>query len=96
MINPSAVGWIDKYFYKQAQSNQILIERLDLFYEKIRQTGFIYGHIISFETDITIDTKNLVEKEIQKVALLNILHTIYKLSTKDVKPESFISKALDF
>ena len=96
MINPSAVGWIDKYFYKQAQSNQILIERLDLFYEKIRQTGFIYGHIISFETDITIDTKNLVEKEIQKVALLNILHTIYKLSTKDNKPEKFIDKALDF
>ncbi|MDQ5930365.1 MAG: hypothetical protein QG594_2153 [Bacteroidota bacterium] len=96
MINPSAIGWIDKYFFKQQQSNQILIDNVTLFYEKIRQTGFIYGHIISFDTDVKIDTKNLVEKEIQKVALLNILYTIYKLSSKDTNPENFIAKALDF
>ncbi len=96
MINPSAVGWIDKYFYKQEQSEKILFEDFDVFYEKIRQTGFIYGHIISFDTYLGIDTKNLVEKEIQKIALLNILYTIYQLSSTEKKPENFITKALEF
>lgn len=96
MINPSAPGWIDKYFSKQNLKKQNVSTNSDLFYQKIRKTGFIYGHIVSFETDVTIDTKGWVQNEIPKVALLNTLYAIYSLTTQDNNSENFISKALSF
>ncbi|MGA9637101.1 LETM1-related biofilm-associated protein, partial [Flavobacterium sp.] len=96
MINPSASGWIDKYFLKQVQSKSVLTNDLDAFYLKIRKTGFIYGHIVSFETDTPIDTKGWVLNEIPKVALLNILHATYQLHHQDQTSEHFLTKALDF
>ena len=96
MINPSAPGWIDKYFSKQKGSKSELNLDLETFYHKIRKTGFIYGHIVSFETETPIETKGLVQNEIPKVALLNILHATYKLHHQDETPEPFLTKALDF
>jgi hypothetical protein len=49
MINPSASGWIDKYFTKQKLKEQIVYESPELFYTNIRKTGFIYGHIVSLK-----------------------------------------------
>lgn len=96
MINPSASGWIDKYFSKQKLSEKILSADTDLFYQKIRKTGFIYGHIVSFETDVPIDTKGWVQNEIPKVALLNTLFAIYSLTKQEKDPDHFITKALSF
>ncbi|SEA99409.1 LETM1-like protein [Flavobacterium gillisiae] len=96
MINPSASGWIDKYFSKQKNKEQIVYESPALFYINIRKTGFIYGHIVSFETTVPITTKGWVQNEIPKVALLNTLYAIYGLSTRDNNPDNFLSKALDF
>ncbi|GGA76171.1 hypothetical protein GCM10008015_15950 [Flavobacterium palustre] len=69
---------------------------VDLFYKKTRATGFIYGHIISFETPVFVDTKGWVQNEIPKVALLNTLYNIYGLTTQEVDPNAFIKKCLDF
>jgi hypothetical protein len=44
MINPSASGWIDKYFLKQKNTEQITYDTPNLFYTTIRETGFIYAH----------------------------------------------------
>lgn len=96
MINPSANGWIDKFFSKQKTflfSNE---ENLNTFYKKVRETGFIYGHIVSFDTADPIDIESWVGNEVSKVALLNTLFGIYVLSTDECKTENFIAKALAF
>ena len=50
MINPSANGWIDKYFLEQSNTQSILETNILDFYKNIRYTGFIYGHIVSINT----------------------------------------------
>jgi hypothetical protein len=47
----------------------------DTFIKKVR-TGFIYGHIISFDTVNAVETKGWFKEEISKVALLNTLYGI--------------------
>jgi hypothetical protein len=96
MINPSAPGWIAKYFTKQKLSEQAVAMSADSFYQKIRKTGFIYGHIVSFETATPIKTEGWVQNELPKVALLSTLYSIYGITTQDTKPENFIEKALSF
>ncbi len=96
MINPSAPGWIAKYFTKQKLSDQALAMSTDLFYQKIRNTGFIYGHIASFETTATIETEGWVQNELPKVALLSTLYTLYGITTQDNSPENFTQKAISF
>jgi predicted DNA-binding protein YlxM (UPF0122 family) len=96
MINPSANGWIDKFFLKQKYLSIPVIENPELFYKRVRETGFIYGHIVSFETPNLIVTKGWLENEISKVALLNSLYGVYNLTTKEINPENFISKTVSF
>lgn len=96
MINPSASGWIDKFFMTQKFMEQTIPLNPDLFYYSVRKTGFIYGHIVSFETASPIDTKGWVHNEIPKVALLNTLYTIYKLTVQKDHPEHFISQSINF
>lgn len=96
MINPSATGWIDKYFLKQKLAEQTAYKSPELFYHNIRKTGFIYGHIVSFETNVPIETKGWVQNEIPKVALLNTLNAIYGLTTHETTPAAFITKVLGF
>lgn len=94
MINPSANGWIDKFFLTQKPSSVAV--HPDLFYKKVRETGFIYGHIVSFDTLVPINTKGWIQNEISKIALLNTLYTIYGLTTKESNPATFVLKAVAF
>ena len=96
MINPSAPGWIDKFFFKQKHPLLPVEIKPNTFYKKVRDTGFIYGHIVSFETRVPIETKGWVENEISKVALLNTLYGIYELTTPENKPENFVTKTVAF
>ena len=96
MINPSANGWIDKFFSKQKTFLFSDEDNLNTFYKKVRETGFIYGHIVSFDRADPIDTESWVGNEVSKVALLNTLFSIYVLSSNDAKTENFIAKALAF
>ena len=96
MINPSAPGWIDKFFTEQPFSEELSLENSASFYLKTRDTGFIYGHIISFNTINPIDSKRWFKEEISKVALLNTLYGAYCLSESDKAPELFVAKALEF
>lgn len=96
MINPSASGWIDKFFLKQKSSELAAEMHPNTFYKKVRGTGFIYGHIVAFDTPFPINTKGWLQNEISKVALLNTLYGIYELTTQENNSEKFISKAVNF
>lgn len=96
MINPSANGWIDKFFLEQLPSMTPIVADPSLFYKQVRETGFIYGHIVSFNTIVPIETKGWIQNEISKVALINTLFDIYRLTSNDENPKDFILKALSF
>jgi hypothetical protein len=96
MINPSASGWIDKFFTKLKLSEHIVSETEDSFYQKLRNTGFIYGHIISFDTPFKIETKGWFKEEISKIALLNALYGIFAETKKEKNADFFIEEVNDF
>ncbi|MES2806965.1 MAG: LETM1-related biofilm-associated protein [Bacteroidota bacterium] len=96
MINPSASGWIDKFFIEQKISEKTVSKTTDTFYQKVRETGFIYGHIITFDTVNPIETKGWFKEEISKVALLNTLYGIFCLTNDEISSENFIKQTVAF
>ena len=96
MINPSAHGWIDKFFAEQKHLQLPVVPYPLAFYKNTRQTGFIYGHVVSFDTPNLIDTRGWISEEFSKVALLNTLYGIYGLVTHETNPKDFIAKAINF
>jgi len=95
MINPSAHGWIDKYFVEQKTLFDTTIDGL-LFYKKIRATGFIYGHIISIKSNPSIEISQWKSDEISKVALLTTLLDVYIFTFQKENTEDFIKKTVAF
>lgn len=96
MINPSAFGWIEKFFSEQQFTEEYLNETPLSYYTKVRDSGFIYGHIIGFETPKPIVSKDWFKTEISKVALLNTLFGMYALTEKSLDSADFIQKATQF
>ena len=96
MINPSIHGWIDKFFIEQKTIKDADVTDVDLFYENIRKTGFIYGHIISFSEEDKTNITGWLNDEISKVALLNGLYQIFKLNSSNKSTEHFIKQAVAF
>jgi len=96
MINASASGWIDKFFSDQKSKTKPVIENVDVYYSNTRNTGFIYGYIVSINTLNPIDTSGWTEDEISKVALINSLFGVYKINSKGYDPDDFISKTVLF
>ena len=96
MINPSASGWIDKFFLKHKSLKQHAQEDAEVFYKNMRNTGFIYGHIISFDTLNPVDSEGWMRDETSKIALLNSLYGVYKLTTGDKNHKLFIEKSVEF
>jgi hypothetical protein len=96
MINASAAGWIDKFFSDQKLITEPVIESANVFYSNTRKTGFIYGYIVSIDTENTIDTSEWTEDEISKVALINTLFGVYRVNTKDSNTDNFILKTVSF
>jgi sulfur relay (sulfurtransferase) DsrC/TusE family protein len=92
MINPSANGWIDKFFTSDDHSQTRIFTSSLSFYKKIRETGFIYGHVVlKFE-----NSDELKPDEISKIALLNNLYSTFQYVTKETDNKLFISKTVDF
>ncbi|SHF72632.1 LETM1-like protein [Flavobacterium segetis] len=96
MINPSASGWIDKFFIVQKFTKETVSTDPTIFYNNTRSTGFIYGHIISFNTEKLIDIKGWFKDEVSKVALLNTMYGIYCINNKDLSEAIFLEKAVNF
>lgn len=96
MINPSVHGWIDKFFAEQNQSPRPFFESEIEFYTRTRATGFIFGHIISFDVTNPIDTKDRLPQEISKLGMLNTLYQMFRLTQRSNNAEEFISQAVAF
>ncbi len=96
MINPSAHGWIDKYFAEQKTMYDFSsIDDLS-FYKSIRKTGFIYGHITSILHFPNVIIENWKTEEISKVALLATLYNTYCFTSTNSNSDDFIKKAVAF
>lgn len=96
MINPSAHGWIEKFFAEQKHLQLPVVGYAKEFYANTRATGFIYGHVVSFATPLPIETKGWLSEEFSKVALLNTLYGVYGLITHETNQIDFISKTIAF
>jgi hypothetical protein len=95
MINPSASGWIDKFF-GTLKGRLSVYENSHAFYRAIRDTGFIYGHVVSFNNLDAKETKGWTTEEATKASLLNILYDVYRLIFKKDDTEEFIAQAIAF
>lgn len=95
MINPSASGWIDKFFARLNNRLPIGLSPQD-FYKSVRDSGFIYGHVISFIDLDPAETKGWTTEEITKAALLDTLYDLYRLETRQEVPQEFIQKTIAF
>ena len=95
MINPSANGWIDKFFLLQPPHLDD-IPSTAMFYKQTRSSGFIFGHVVSLHTKSHLDTTGWTKNEITKVSLLYSLYNIFQISTNLVDPTEFINRANAF
>jgi LETM1-like protein len=96
MINPSVHGWIDKYFAEQQPLPQTFNSDEQVFYTQTRATGFIFGHIISFDTPSPIAQQDWLQEEISKLGMLNTLFQMYRLTKQSNDFGHFINEAVAF
>ena len=96
MINPSIPGWIDKFFSEQKISEMELVTDANSFYNNLRNTGFIYGHIISLNTKSAIPINGWFKEEISKVALFNTLLSVSAITKHKVNQNDFILETVSF
>ena len=96
MINPSANGWIDKFFAENRDNFIDFQGDYLAFYESCRKTGFIYGYVVNFQLKENLNTTKWSYDEITKVGFLNTLFSIYSLENKDANSKDFISAVYRF
>ena len=96
MINPSANGWIDKFF---AENNDNFIDFQGdtlSFYEDCRATGFIYGYVVHYQLQNQINTTKWSYDEVTKVGFLNTLFSLYRIEKSNETKEDFINSVYQF
>lgn len=96
MINPSAHGWISKFFFEQDSQEQFNLYNSESFYVATRETGFLVGYATHFVTSKPVETKGWTTEEFSKIALLNSLFGIYQIVTKNNNSKEFIKKSVAF
>ncbi|RZJ74806.1 MAG: hypothetical protein EOO45_07535 [Flavobacterium sp.] len=96
MINPSASGWIDKFFTLAKKKLPVDAVSPDGFYATLRGTGFIYGYVTGFDSIDKKEMKGWDSEETTKAALLVTLYELYRLMTGKEDSSEFIDKALAF
>jgi len=95
-INPSAQGWVSKFFSSVQLHREFECFDDVHFYNKRRETGFIYGHIVSFDSKFAEVTDDLSKDEKSKIALLNILFKMYLLRTESPSTDDFVKQLVAF
>lgn len=90
-MNPSATGWIKKLFTFLPESNVLKLDKTS-FYNRLKQTGFIYGSNISCICDL-VDETDFNEEERCKVNLITAFYYIYKTDTPET---NFLDTVVDY
>lgn len=96
MINPSAHGWISKFFFEQNSQEQFNLYDFENFYVATRKTGFLVGYATHFVTTKKIETKGLTTEEISKIALLNSLFGVFQIANGNTNSEEFVQRCVAF
>ena len=96
MINPSVPGWIDKFFTEQHESQHSFPQNEEDFYIRTRNTGFIFGHIVSFDNTQSFENEDRLPQEISKIGMLNTLFQMYRLVKQDNDKINFVNQAVAF
>lgn len=66
------------------------------YYRSVRDSGFLYGHVVSFVDLDTRETKGWTTEELTKAALLDALYDLYRLETQSEDKDTFIEKAIAY
>ncbi len=90
MINPSAAGWIQKFFSLLHYKSHTPNDTINQYYSNIRNTGFIYGHVTYFINLAERESRHFTIEERTKVALLSTLYQLYTYCAKNSNHEAFI------
>lgn len=96
MINPSINGWIDKFFIENKENFIDFNRDYKAYYEQLRTSGFIYGHIVSIPLKNEFSLTEYSQDEITKIALLNALYNVYCITEEDTSEANFIVAVKDF
>ncbi len=96
MINPSAHGWVDKFFFEQASQEQFALYDFETFYTATRNTGFLVGYTTHFVCQKPIETKGWTAEEFSKIGLLNSLYGVYQIAKGSNDPLDFTTTCVDF
>ncbi|HBK84370.1 MAG TPA: hypothetical protein DDZ41_12400, partial [Flavobacterium sp.] len=96
LINPSAKGWIKKFFSQNKSNYKNYNTDMLSFYYDMRASGFIYGHVIQLNLLLQPEKNELSNDEVTKIALLNALYSTFKLVTQIKDEAAFIEKAVEF
>tara|TARA_R110002167_G_scaffold167170_4_gene364320 strand:- start:1775 stop:2962 length:1188 start_codon:yes stop_codon:yes gene_type:complete len=93
-MNPSAVGWIDKFGSLVADHGHTYADFGDL-YNGLKKTGFVYG--INTKIPGFIEAEHLMsEDEKAKINLLSALFFTYRLETGNSNFNAFLEKIFQF
>lgn len=92
MINPSINGWIEKFFVENNSNFIDYSNDYNSFYSEIRESGFIYGHVVTLNLKSAIDLKGLSHNEVTKISLLNSMFSIYRIVKQNANKEDFIDQ----
>lgn len=95
MINPSASGWIDKFFYRYTKKLSFSTNPYD-FYRNVRDSGFIYGYTNTLQQLDAKDCKGWTNSETTKVGLLLALYELYRNYTGNEGKNDFVEKVILF
>ena len=90
-MNPSANGWVKKLLREVSKTSYSQTETLE-FYNRLKQTGFIYGSNVKVVLDI-VKPFDFTEEERSKI---NLLLTYYFIYTKHNIDEDFIDHLIRY
>lgn len=95
-INPSIDGWIDKYFTIQKPLPLAYHQSIQEYYQKIQNTGFIYGYVVSIDFQDNISIDDWTPEERSKVALFDALLKTYQIIYQNIEKNTLIQKLTVF
>lgn len=91
-INPSANGWIEKFFLLHQLNIEKYTNEAD-FYLKVQQSGLICGLVLQYHLKTPINDEVWQTEEKTKVVFLTSLYSIYQLNKTD---DDFVETAVKF
>lgn len=93
-INPSIIGWIEKYLNQYANKISRYATDED-FFVACQKSGLIYGYVINYHLKSKIEDEKWDNEEKIKVGFLSTLFALYK-TKKDDDVDNFIEIIIQF